>query len=289
MTEIGAAQRRWPALSERPNLIVGSAASIWRGFEFQEIEVPAYGTFDRGSGQIALSLNRGPMKVRFGGVRKPFRDYPVYPNLTLPGDGTFGAWQGAQRGMHLFADQEAIERVTQQSFRREAFQRPNGPTPAIEHLLRALHADVVAGHPSGPMLGEAVISSILHQLLPGSAEKYALRTAYPSQKELQRLIELIEAELSGPLTLTRLANSMGFSVRHLSRTFHAATGLTPHQYVLRRRIGRARELIEKSHLCLEEIAETVGFANHAHMTSTFRRLVGVTPAHFRGHRNSIQS
>jgi AraC-like DNA-binding protein len=287
MMEIGAVQRRWSVLSERPHLIVGSAASIWRGFEFQEIEVPAYGTFEGGSRQIILSLNRGPMKVRFGGVRKPFRDHPVYPHLTLPGDGTFGAWQGAQRGMHLFADPDAIERVTQRPFRRDAFQDPNGPTPAIEHLLRALRADVVAGHPSGPMLGETVISSIFHQLLPGSAEKYALRAGYLSQKELQRLIELIEAELSGPLTLTRLATSMGFSVRHVSRTFHAATGLTPHQYVLRRRIERARELIEKSHLCLEEIAETVGFANHAHMTSTFRRLIGVTPGQFRGHRNSI--
>lgn len=95
---------------------------------------------------------------------------------------------------------------------------------------------------------------------------------------------MIEAELHTSITLEALAAATGLSVRHLCRAFRAATGLSPYQYILRRRVDRATALIRDSDLSLEEIAETVGFANHAHMSATFRRLVGTTPTQVRHSR-----
>jgi AraC-like DNA-binding protein len=287
MNDLSAAKRRWSCCSELPIVHVSSRRSAWPGFEFQEIEVPFYGTFDSGSSRIAAVMyTSGPIKVRHGGARKPFRDVPPYPKLALPGDGDYGAWQGAQRGRHLFIEPGAFERTTHQPFRRGALQLLDGPNPAIERLMRVLRMDTVTGHPSGLTLGESVISSILHQIILQSGSIFAAeRTTHLPRNQLSGVYELIEEELASSLTLERLAASIGLSVRHLCRSFRASSGLSLHQYIVSRRIERAKALIKKSELSLEEIAEAVGFAHHAHMTAAFRRLIGATPSQFR--RNAI--
>ena len=288
MNDLSAAKRRWSNLSGLPTVHVSSGPSVWPGFEFQEIEVPSYGTFDGGPPRAVILIHTsGPMKVRVGGVRRPFQDFPNYPILGMPGRGDFGAWQGAQRGRHLFIEPGAFERTTHQSFRFGGLRLPNGPNPAIEQLLRVLHMDTASGHPSGSTLGEAVISSILHQIILKSGPVFlAERTARLPRNQLNRVYELIEGELSGPLTLERLAASVDLSTRHLCRSFRASSGSSLHQYIVVRRVERAKVLIENSELSLEEVAEAVGFAHHAHMTATFRRLTGTTPAQFRRRRMS---
>jgi AraC-like DNA-binding protein len=288
MNDLSAAKRRWSNLSDLPTVHVSSGPSIWRGFEFQEIEIPFYGTFDRASPRAAtVTHTSGPMKVRLGGARRSFQDFPSYPMLGMPGDGDFGAWQGAQRGRHLFIEPGAFERTTHQPFRQGGLRLPNGPNPAIEQLLRVLRMDTASGHPSGSTLGEAIISSILHQILLKSGTVFAAgRSSYLPRNQLSRLYELIEEELAGPLTLERLAGSVDLSIRHLCRSFREASGSSLHQYIVGRRVERAKALIESSELSLVEIAEAVGFAHHAHMTATFRRLIGATPAQFRSRRMS---
>lgn len=66
---------------------------------------------------------------------------------------------------------------------------------------------------------------------------------------------------------------------HLLRAFRAETGLPPHAYLLHARIGRARSLIARGMSALEVAFET-GFADQAHFTRTFKRLVGLTPGHY---------
>jgi AraC family transcriptional regulator len=280
-----AARRRWSNLLELPTVHVSSGRSTWPGFEFQEIEIPRYGTFERGtsSSHVTLVVHiLGPLKVRYGPPSRPFQDRPTYPTIPRFGDGDFGAWEGAQRGRHLFVESGAFERVTHQPFRRDAMRLLDGPNPAIEQLLCALRLDTVRGHPTGATLGEHVIASILHQIILQSGTAFAAeRIGYLPQNRIRRVYETIEEELGGSLTLERLAASVGLSVRHLCRSFRASTGLSLHQYIVARRVNRARLLIEKSELGLDEIAETVGFAHHSHMAAAFRRTIGATPAQFR--------
>jgi hypothetical protein len=194
MNELSAARRRWSNLSELPTVHVSSGLSIWPGFEFQEIEIPYYGTFANTSPRVAVVHTSGPIRVRHGGARKPFKDLPTYPTLTPPGDGSFGAWKGAQRGRHLFIEPGAFERTTHQPFRHGALRLLEGPNPAIEQLLRVLQADIITGHPSGSTLGEAIISSILHQIICQSGLIFAAptgRTGHLSQGELRRICQLI--------------------------------------------------------------------------------------------------
>lgn len=103
-----------------------------------------------------------------------------------------------------------------------------------------------------------------------------------SPERLAKLQEKIEAELDTPLALDQLAAVVGFERFHFARAFKAATGQSPHQYILDRRVARARQLLEgKEIFSLAEVAYTVGFSSQAHMTDVFRKRLGVTPGIYR--------
>ncbi|URD53853.1 helix-turn-helix transcriptional regulator [Chroococcidiopsis sp. CCNUC1] len=73
---------------------------------------------------------------------------------------------------------------------------------------------------------------------------------------------------------------MQLSPYHFAHLFKESTNTSPHQYLIRCRIERAKELIVMSDLPLATIAQTVGFASQGHFTYHFKRCVGVTPKVF---------
>jgi len=98
---------------------------------------------------------------------------------------------------------------------------------------------------------------------------------------LKRVVEYVDNRLSGKITLMDLAAIAGLSRMHFASQFRAATGFRPHEYLLRRRIQRAEELLRQSTMTLVEIALTVGFQTQAHFTTVFKRFVGDTPYQWR--------
>ncbi len=98
---------------------------------------------------------------------------------------------------------------------------------------------------------------------------------------MREVTEYIEAHLDRNLALAELAAVAGRSPRHFARLFRAASGLSPHQYVVRRRVERAKLLLTTTDLALARIAVDVGFADPSHLAAHFRRLVGVSPARYR--------
>ncbi|PYR26459.1 MAG: hypothetical protein DMF98_08985, partial [Acidobacteria bacterium] len=93
----------------------------------------------------------------------------------------------------------------------------------------------------------------------------------------RRVLEYMDAHFDEPLTLESLARVAGLSVHHFARAFRQSTGEPPHQFLLRRRIERATEMLKQPELPLSEIALAVGFSDHSHFARHFRRLVGMSP------------
>jgi AraC family transcriptional regulator len=119
------------------------------------------------------------------------------------------------------------------------------------------------------------------QLLLNAARKQTPSVKSPLPRPtLRRILERIES-LDADLDLVSLAAESGYSRGHFLRMFRAATGLTPHHYVLQARLKRAQQMIKSGNLSLIEIAETCGFSSHAHMTRLFRQLLNVTPSEYR--------
>ncbi|MER9313262.1 AraC family transcriptional regulator [Mesorhizobium australicum] len=102
-----------------------------------------------------------------------------------------------------------------------------------------------------------------------------------SKPRLGRVRDYIEANLRRPVTLAELAGVAALSVPQFIRQFKASTGITPHQYLMRMRIERARCLLTTTDIPVMAIALDCGFATQAHMTRVFRTLLGTTPAAYR--------
>jgi AraC family transcriptional regulator len=99
--------------------------------------------------------------------------------------------------------------------------------------------------------------------------------------KMRRVIEYIEDNLEGDLSLHAMAAEVDISPLYLARAFKAAVGQSPHQYVLARRIERAKELLRNTDLPVVDVALSSGFSSQSHLSHWFIRQVGVSPAVYR--------
>ncbi len=102
-----------------------------------------------------------------------------------------------------------------------------------------------------------------------------------SKRAISQATDYINENLPRKLTLREIAGAAHMSPHHFSRSFKAATGLSPHQYVVHRRVERAKALLSSTDLTLAEVAKAVGFAGHSHLSSHIRRVLGVSPGALR--------
>ncbi|WP_407154189.1 helix-turn-helix domain-containing protein [Bradyrhizobium sp. STM 3557] len=113
-------------------------------------------------------------------------------------------------------------------------------------------------------------------------EDHAGRAVRSLQKwRLNRVLQYVDDHLSAKITLQDLASVAGLSRMHFAAQFRAAIGLRPHDYLLKRRIERAQELLKQSNVSLVDVALTVGFQTQAHFTTVFKRFTGDTPHQWR--------
>lgn len=100
-------------------------------------------------------------------------------------------------------------------------------------------------------------------------------------RQLRRAKDLMDRDWAQPLDLTVLAARSGYSRYHFVRRFRAAYGQTPGQYLCRRRIERAQELLGSANLTVTEVCMLVGFSSLGTFSRRFKEQVGVAPTEFR--------
>ena len=101
------------------------------------------------------------------------------------------------------------------------------------------------------------------------------------ERHLLRARDLVDSRYHEPLDLQLLAREAHVSPRHFSRSFRRVFGETPYQYLLTRRLERARHLLRTTEMSVGEICLEVGFTSVGSFTTTFSRHVGVSPTTFR--------
>lgn len=103
------------------------------------------------------------------------------------------------------------------------------------------------------------------------------RTVNPlSGKRLQRSLEFIDSQLDSDLRVASVAKEANLDIRTFTRTFRAATGYAPFEYLTMRRMEVAKDLLQKGH-SITEISMTVGYSNPSKFSAAFRRLNGKAP------------
>jgi AraC-like DNA-binding protein len=97
---------------------------------------------------------------------------------------------------------------------------------------------------------------------------------------LRRARDLADRHYAEPIDLEALASVAGVSKYHFLRSFAAEYGQTPGQYLCRRRIERAQDLLRATNLTVTEVCHAVGFSSLGSFSLKFRRLVGATPSEY---------
>jgi AraC family transcriptional regulator len=149
----------------------------------------------------------------------------------------------------------------------------------IVDVLRRLEAQAVAGQPLGALYTQALSLTLFSYLRgQGTAEVDA---GGLSSSQRARVVEFVEANLERNIGLAELAELTGYSPDHFSRLFKRSLGQPAYQYVLARRIERAKGMLLDRSRPIAEIAHACGFSTQAHLCSAFKLRTGITPGMFR--------
>ena len=97
----------------------------------------------------------------------------------------------------------------------------------------------------------------------------------------RRVHEFIEAHLEKSIALRELAGIARLSSSHFARAFRQSAGVSPHDYLMQRRVARAQDLLGSTDLPLSEIAIACGFADQSHFSRRFKERLGITPSRYR--------
>jgi AraC family transcriptional regulator len=105
-------------------------------------------------------------------------------------------------------------------------------------------------------------------------------TAFSSYR-IHHIMNAILQRPEGEHSIEELAAHAGVSPTHFCRIFKKATGVSPHQYVMKARLNRAQHMLEQSEASMATIADSLGFTSQSHFTRAFRQFAGETPSDFR--------
>ncbi|MEI3853571.1 MULTISPECIES: AraC family transcriptional regulator [unclassified Ensifer] len=193
--------------------------------------------------------------------------------------------------MHVFLRQEILEEVagelyTDRESRRRILSLFGANDPTLRLFMSAIRASLEEPPQSNALkidyLSHALASHLLHghsTAGPGTTVPKAAESL--SSRQLGAVVDYVAENLASNLTVDELAAVVGLGRAQFLRRFKAATSLTPYQYVISRRIRRARLLLGDKRFDYSSIAAMCGFASQAHLASMFKRIVGATLGEYR--------
>ena len=200
-------------------------------------------------------------------------------------------WSGPNDSLAVCLEPGLVARVAAEAFDLDPARLTVPPLdglnlPHLRAAMEAVDAELTAGGAGGPLASESLanllaVHLIRHVTAPRSPARG--RDGTLPRGRLRAVVAYVEEHLddAGP-SLDQLAAVARLSVYHFARQFRRATGLPPHQYVIARRVERARQLLQGGRgLSLAEVAACAGFSDQSQFTRHFKRLVGVTAGQFR--------
>ncbi len=155
--------------------------------------------------------------------------------------------------------------------------------PLILQIALALKADLESGRPGGRLYAETLTTALAVHLLRNYASQQQQSRQYTgglSPTQIQPVLDYITTYLDQQLSLEELAEVAQLSPYHFCRSFKRSLGFTPHQYVIRQRVERAKLLLRDGKMGISEVAIACGFTHQSHLNRHFKRLTGITPKKF---------
>jgi AraC family transcriptional regulator len=230
------------------------------------------------------------LDLLYEGVRRHVPP-PAGAILVVPaGSPALWRWSGSFDSLHIFLEPELFARVGAEAFGLDPARVTLPPLDGLDlpHLrtaMGAVDAELTAGGAGGSLAAESLANLLaVHLIRHVSAPRQPThrRAGTLPRAKLRAVVEYVEEHLDTGPTLEQMAAIARLSPNYFASQFNRATGLPPHQYVIARRVERAKQLLQtESDFSLAEIAASAGFSDQSQFSHHFKRLIGVTPGQFR--------
>jgi len=216
---------------------------------------------------------------------------PAGSILLVPaGSSAWWRWSDHSDSLHVFLEPGLVARVAAEAFELDPGRVSLPPVdglhlPQLRAAMLAVDDELTADSAGGRLAVESLANLVaVHLIRNASAPRPPAGRTYSAlpRGKLRAAVEYIEDHLDVGPSLEQMAAAAHLSPYHFARGFKAATGLPPHQFVIARRVERAKQLLEEGgDLSLAAIRARVGFSDRSQFSHHFKRLVGVTPGQFR--------
>lgn len=164
------------------------------------------------------------------------------------------------------------------------------PDPLLYQIGLALKTEANSEQLNGQFYFDSLTTTFIAHLLHHYADKVPEPQRHVSglsKQRIQRAVDYIHSNLNLDLSLAELSEVVCISPSYFAMSFKETTGVSPHQYIIRCRIDRAKQLLKDSDLSISRIAQDLGFSHQSHLHYHFKQAVGVTPRTFQKNSKNL--
>jgi AraC family transcriptional regulator len=155
--------------------------------------------------------------------------------------------------------------------------------PLIRAIGNTLDAELASERPTPRVYAESLAAAMAAHIFARYTNPVyrGQHCAGLNRTQLRRVLDYIHDNLDRELALDEIAAVANLSKYHFAKSFRAAMGIAPHQYIVKVRIEKARKLLAVDSISVEEVANRVGYADKGHFAYQFHKIVGVSPNRYR--------
>jgi len=269
-----------------------SAGQGWKGVELRtyrysglDVPVPAMADF------MIVSYRRGStmMERRFEGRWTRTECHPGDVSLLTRSQASHWHWTEQIDVSHVYLSDAVVSRVA-----ADVLERPiaavrlhdilRTQSPIVTEAVEAISREASGNGIGGALYVDALSTQLVVNLLRNFAsvqfvDKSGRGELPPATRK--RIVDYIEARIDQALSLEELAEVASMGVWTFGKRFRASFQISPHQYVVDRRLEKAQQMLALGRLPVKAIASECGFADQAHLTRVMRARLGRTPATLR--------
>lgn len=278
------------------NRLITSRDLGWAAVSLEAYDTPPGERDETASADHLISLYNGSSRVEIPTAPRGFAPYNFHPGaINILPAGPISAWRS-------FTPAEIIICALNPQFVREVETESESPSAIgfrcemdvrdlpLQGVIELLAAEVKSGGLSGKLYADYLAHALALRFLFLSGAAGAGMPPQPgklSSRVLHRVLDRMRTDLATDLDLRTLAAESGYSRSHFLQMFRAGVGYSPHQWLTRLRVEKAKTKLRENSASLIEIALACGFANHAHFSKRFRENAGMTPSEYRrSHRSN---
>src|SRR6202795_1839351 len=235
----------------------------------------------------AFAMMLRPGSIEWGSKRSALEKFDYGPGDLALCDRHVGEWVGLMNVSHLqLGISDAALMACSDGAYGEVELRASRKfaEPRLSAMVAAVDAEMAAGFPSGRLFLDSVEQAMAVALVKGHAVRHRPVQIYRGglgSARLRRIRELVHAKMEDELSLHEMAQSVGLSTAHFARMFRKSTGETPHQFVLRQRLERAKAMLRAPDVRVLDVAVACGFKTQQHFAQVLRDICGISPTGYR--------